>query len=161
RHFFDQGLRWISAPLPRLRGEYLHEIQRASSALEQTEETLHHRLSQGLNQKFHYLDEHEIIFDAANIIRGGRDVLFLVSSTGNRKAAAWLASVLGTEYRVHVTSAYRSSHLDSTILPLRPGMVLLNGARVSTETCPAIFENWDKLFFTDVAPLPESEVEFH
>ena len=161
RHFFDNGFRWISAPLPRLRGEYLHEIRRPSSDLETTEETLHQSLSRGLTQKFHYLDEHEIIFDAANIIRAGRDILFLVSSTGNRKAATWLANVLGADYRVHVTNAYRSSHLDSTILPLRPGVVLLNGARVDERTCPAIFTDWDKMFFTEVAPVPEAEVEFH
>ena len=88
-------------------------------------------------------------------------MLFLVSSTGNRKAAAWLASVLGPDYRVHVTRAYRSSHLDSTILPLRPGTVLLNGARVNEGNCPSIFDNWDRILFTDVAPVPEFELEFH
>ena len=161
RHFFDDGFRWVSAPLPRLRGEYRHEIERSRSELEATEDTLHRRLSHGLTPTFHYLDEDEIIFDAANVIRVGRDVLFLVSSTGNRKAAAWLANVLGADYRVHITHAYRSSHLDSTILPLRPGVALMNGARVEEDTSPTIFAGWDKLFFTEVAPVPESEVEFH
>jgi glycine amidinotransferase/scyllo-inosamine-4-phosphate amidinotransferase 1 len=161
RHFFVEGFRWVSAPLPRLRGEYRHEVQRAPSPLEKTEDTLHQALSHGLSETFHYLDEDEIIFDAANIIRVGRDILFLISSTGNRKAATWLGSVLGDGYRIHATNAYRSSHLDSTILPLRPGLVLLNGARVSEETAPAIFADWDRLFFTEVAPLPEQEVEFH
>jgi N-dimethylarginine dimethylaminohydrolase len=159
--FFDDGFRWLSAPLPRLNGKYLHEIQRPSSELEIREDSLHRRLSHGLNQTFHYLDEQEIIFDAANIIRVGRDILFLVSSTGNRKAATWLANVLGADYRVHVTNAYRSSHLDSTILPLRPGVVLINGARVNKENCPAIFDSWDKIYFTEVAPVPDTEVEFH
>lgn len=161
RHFFDDGFRWISAPPPRLRGEYRHEIRRRPSTLERGEETRHAELSQGLGEIFHYLDEDEIIFDAANIIRVDRDILFLVSSTGNRKAVTWLANVLGDGYRVHPTQAYRSSHLDSTILPLRPGLVLLNGARVSAATCPDIFTGWDKLFFTNVAPLPDAEVEFH
>jgi glycine amidinotransferase/scyllo-inosamine-4-phosphate amidinotransferase 1 len=161
RHFFDDGFRWVSAPVPRQRGEYRHEIRRTRSELEAAEDKLHQQLSRGLDERFHYLDEDEIIFDAANIIRVDRDILFLVSSTGNRKAAAWLASVLGPEYYVHVTHAYRSSHLDSTILPLRRGGVLLNGARVNDETCPKIFDGWDKLFFTDVASLPESEVRFH
>lgn len=160
-HFFDGGLSWVSAPLPRLRGIYLHEILRSRNELEHMEDNLHQHLSHGLNEKFHYLDESEIVFDAANIIRVGRDILFLVSSTGNRKAAIWLQSVLGAEYRVHQTHAYRSSHLDSTILPLRPGTVLLNGARVNEATCPRILQDWDKLFFTDVAPLPEAEIDFH
>jgi N-dimethylarginine dimethylaminohydrolase len=161
RYFFDEGFRWVSAPLPRLRGEYIHEIRRPPSQLEVTENTLHKRLSHGLNETFHYLDDDEVIFDAANIIRVGRDILFLVSSTGNRKAVTWLANILGADYRVHETHAYRSSHLDSTILPLRPGSVLLNGARVSEKTCPAIFNGWDRLYFTEVAPVPESEIEFH
>jgi N-dimethylarginine dimethylaminohydrolase len=161
RNFFDEGFRWVSAPLPRLRGEYIHEVKRSRSELEQTEDSLHHRLSHGLNETFHYLDEDEIIFDAANIIRVDRDVLFLVSSTGNRKGAAWLAHALGADYCVHLTHAYRSSHLDSTILPLRPGAVLMNGARVNEETCPAIFKGWNKLYFTEVASVPEAEVEFH
>ena len=160
-HFFDDGFRWVSAPLPRLRGHYLHEIQRPRSELESVEDNLHQRLSHGLTEVFHCLDEDEVIFDAANIIRLGRDILFLVSSTGNRKAAKWLADVLGPEYRVHITHAYRSSHLDSTVLPLRPGFVLLNGARVNEETCPVVFSGWEKLYFTDVAPVPENEVAFH
>jgi glycine amidinotransferase/scyllo-inosamine-4-phosphate amidinotransferase 1 len=118
-------------------------------------------LSGGLKQVFHYLDDHEVIFDAANIIRVDQDILFLISCTGNLKAAQWLSNVLGPDYKVHVTHAYRSSHLDSTILPLRHGTVLLNGARVNESTCPVLFEGWDKIYFTDVAPVPESEVEFH
>lgn len=161
RHFFDDGLRWIAAPLPRLKGEYIHEIQRSPSQLEATEDSLHQRLSHGLGQSYHYLDEDEIIFDAANIIRIGRDILFLVSSTANRKAAAWLANVLGPDYRVHVTHTYRASHLDSTVLPLRSGTVLLNGARVDEATCPPVLRGWDKLYFTEVAPVPQAEVEFH
>ena len=160
-HFFAEGFRWIAAPPPGLRGEYLREIERQRSGLEHKEDSLHKQLSRGLNEIFHYLDEDEILFDAANIIRIGRDVIFLVSSTANRKAAAWLQNVLAPEYRLHITNAYRSSHLDSTILPLCPGLVLLNGARVSEATCPLVFDGWDKLYFTDVAPLPEGEVEFH
>jgi len=161
KNFFEEGFKWISAPLPCLRGDYRHAIQRPLSELEVIEDGLHQNLSGGLAETFHRLDEDEIIFDAANIIRVGRDILFLVSSTGNRKAAQWLGNVLGSDYNVHLTHAYRSSHLDSTILPLRPGVVLMNGARVNAKTAPSIFEDWNKVFFSDVAPLPEVEVEFH
>ncbi len=160
-HFFDDGFRWIQAPVPRLRGEFLHEIRRQKSDLESLEDSLHQKLSHGLSEVFHHLGEDEVIFDAANIIRLGRDILFLVSSTGNRKAVRWLSEALGADYRVHETHAYRSSHLDSTVLPLRPGVVLLNGARVSEATCPKVFAGWDKIYFTDVAPVPQAEIDFH
>ncbi|MGQ0559088.1 MAG: hypothetical protein ACT4OE_05810 [Sphingosinicella sp.] len=160
-HFFESGFNWISAPLPKLRGQYLHEIEKPRNDLEAREDQLHRQWSGGLTETFHRLDEDEIIFDAANIIRLNEDLLFLVSSTGNRKAATWLQNALGPAYRVHVTRAYRSSHLDSTILPLRPGLVLMNGARVSEETVPDVLKGWKKLFFTEVAPVPEEEVDFH
>lgn len=160
-NFFKESFRWICAPMPRLKGKYLHEIQRPQTGLENREEELHGQLSGGLKETFHCLDDREIIFDAANIIRVDRDILFLVSCTGNLKAVQWLSSVLGHEYTVHVTHAYRSSHLDSTILPLRHGTVLLNGARVSESTCPELFKKWDKIYFTDVASVPEPELEFH
>ncbi len=161
KYFFEDGFRWISAPLPRLRGEYIHEIERPKSPLEYIEDDLHQHLSHGLNEVFHYLDEEEVIFDAANIIRLGRDVLFLVSNTANGRAVKWLRHVIGPDYRVHITHAYRSSHLDSTILPLQPGVVLLNGVRVNDETCPEVFNGWEKLYFTNMAPVPEAEVKFH
>jgi N-dimethylarginine dimethylaminohydrolase len=160
-HFFEDGFRWVCAPMPRLDGKYLHEIKRPKTALENSEDELHGQLSGGLREVYHYLDEHEVIFDAANVIRMDRDILFLMSCTGNRKAMQWLSHVLGSDYRIHMTHAYRSSHLDSTILPLRRGTVLLNGARVNESTCPTVFEGWDKIYFTDVAPVPESELDFH
>ena len=43
----------------------------------------------------------------------GKDLLYLVSSSGNYKGAKWLQSVLGNDYKVHVTdSLYRASHLE-------------------------------------------------
>ena len=160
-HFFDEGFRWICAPTPRLQGTFLRELEREPNPLEAIEDSLHQQLGRGLTETFHRLDDDEIIFDAANIIRLGQDVLFLISSTGNPKAAAWLQNILGPDYRVRITHTYRSSHLDSTILPLRSGTVLLNGARVTDATCPAVLSSWDKIYFTDVAPVPASETDFH
>ena len=41
--------------------------------------------------------------------------------------------------------------MDSTIIPLRPGLVLLNSTRVTPENCPKLFDKWDKIYFQDVA----------
>ena len=64
------------------------------------------------------------------------------------------------ELNVHVTTAYRSSHLDSTILPLKEGLVLLNGARVNSDNVPPFLTDWDKIFFNDPAPVCEKEIYF-
>lgn len=55
---------------------------------------------------------------------------------------------------------YRSSHIDSTILALRPGLVMLNSRRVNETNCPKLFENWDKIWFEDVAPTSKEELTF-
>ena len=161
KNYFSQEMRWACAPTPKLKGNYLEAYQRPWTPLEEVEDAQHSKLSGGLSETFHRLAESEIIFDAANVIRLGEDILYLVSSTGNRLAGKWLQSILGDRYRVHITDAYRSSHLDSTILPLKPGMVLLNNARVGPANCPDLFNKWDKIYFGDVVKVPEEEIDFH
>jgi glycine amidinotransferase/scyllo-inosamine-4-phosphate amidinotransferase 1 len=90
------------------------------------------------------------IFDAANICRVGNDLLYLVSNSGNRAGAQWLQSVVGSEYKVHICDMYKSTHIDSTITPLRDGFVVLNGSRVNSSNCPTIFDNWDKLYVNNM-----------
>ncbi len=93
----------------------------------------------------------EPAFDAANCLKLGRDILCLISNTGNQSGADWLQDFLGPDYRVHpVTDVYCFIHIDSTILPLRPGLVLLCPDRVSEDKLPECFRNWDKLY----APQP-------
>jgi N-dimethylarginine dimethylaminohydrolase len=53
-------------------------------------------------------------------------------------------------YRIHPAEhIYSYGHFDSTIIPLRPGLVLLNSSRVTKENCPKLFEKWDKIWFDD------------
>ena len=90
----------------------------------------------------------------------GKDLLYLISSSGNKLGAKWLQSVVGEEYRIHTTEdIYRSSHIDSTVMCLKPGLVLLNSARVNEKNCPKIFNKWDKLYFEDVAPTSDAELK--
>ena len=63
-----------------------------------TEEDLKHKeLSSGRLEKLHKLNEKEIYFEAANTVRMGRDLLYLVSTSGNNKGAKWLQSILGED----------------------------------------------------------------
>lgn len=160
--YFKEGFRWINAPIPTLHGDVKLPYFRDENERVLTDEDLmHQKLTNGRLEKLHKLTESEILFDAANTVRMGKDLLYLVSSSGNYAGAKWLQGVVGDEYRVHTTEdIYRSSHIDSTVLCLKPGMVLLNSARVTEKTCPPIFDNWDKIYFSDVAPTPEAELNF-
>ena len=37
-------------------------------------------------------------------------------------------------------------HIDSTITPLREGLVLLNAARVNEDNCPRAFQDWERIY---------------
>jgi len=160
--YLKNGFTWIAAPKPRLDYEAKLPYFRDESARVVTpEDVRHQQLTYGRLEKLHKLAEQEILFEAANTVRMGRDLLYLVSSSGNRLGARWLQSVLGDDYRVHVTDEiYRSSHIDSTVLCLRPGLVVLNSARVNEQNCPTLFDKWDKIYFDEVAPTSEHELAF-
>jgi N-dimethylarginine dimethylaminohydrolase len=89
----------------------------------------------------------EPAFDAANVLRFGRDLVYLVSSTGNELGGQWLQILLGEDFRVHfLKDVYYGSHIDSTFVALRPGLVLCNPARVGADTLPAILKQWDVVY---------------
>lgn len=160
--YWEEGFTWIAAPRPRLTGIVSEPYYRDEAERPLTEEDVRHgQLAGGRIEKLHRLTEREILFEAANTLRMGKDLLYLLSSSGNRKGAQWLQRVLGEQYRVHTTDQiYRSSHIDSTVLCLRPGLVLLNSARVTERSCPPLFDRWDKIYFSEVAAIPEAELTF-
>lgn len=93
------------------------------------------------------VDDPTAIFDAANVCRLGRDILYLVSETGNIEGARWLQDFLGKEYRVHaLDNIYSGVHIDSTITPIREGLVVLNASRINDNNLPEVFRSWDKIW---------------
>lgn len=97
----------------------------------------------------------EPAFDAANCLKLGSDIIFLISNSGNETGADWLREFLGAPYRVHpVKGVYSFVHVDSTIVPLRPGLVLLCPKRVNEDNMPEYFRNWDKIYAPDPVVTP-------
>lgn len=130
--YFESGARWIAAPRPRLLDSVYRSVDDG-------------RLM---------LDESEPIFDAANVLRVGRDILYQVSCSGNHLGARWLQRVLGPAYRVHaLDNLYDSTHIDSTFTLVRPGLVFANAARISRDNLPPMFRRWDVVYFEDVVDM--------
>ena len=89
----------------------------------------------------------EPAFDAANVLRFGEDLIYLVSATGNELGGHWLQSILGDRYRVHfLKDVYYGSHIDSTLVALRPGLVLANPGRLNDDTLPKILKQWKVIY---------------
>lgn len=91
------------------------------------------------------------VMDAANVLRLGPDhMLFLNSSSGNLAAYEWLCATL-PYVDIELCNFYSGVHIDSTIMPVREGLVMLNSSRVNQQNCPKVFDNWQKIWVTDVA----------
>ncbi|MFF0630069.1 glycine amidinotransferase [Streptomyces sp. NPDC004296] len=80
----------------------------------------------------------EVVFDAADMSRFGRDILIQESMTTNRAGIRWLKRTLEPKgfrvHPVHFPLDYFPSHIDCTFVPLRPGLVLTNPERPIRET---------------------------
>lgn len=92
-----------------------------------------------------------LILDAANTLRLNDKMLFLESASGNKAAYEWLCDQL-PEVDIELCNFYAGVHIDSTIVPLREGLVMLNASRVNFDTVPKVFEGWQKIWINDVVP---------
>jgi glycine amidinotransferase/scyllo-inosamine-4-phosphate amidinotransferase 1 len=86
--------------------------------------------------------------DAANICRLGDTWLFLESASGNRAAYEWLCHKF-PNITIELCNFYSGVHIDSTITPLREGLVMLNANRVSESNCPKALKDWEKIWVTE------------
>jgi N-dimethylarginine dimethylaminohydrolase len=122
--YLKSGARWYSAPKPMLL-DSLFDVDLKRSIPRNDEPA----------------------FDAANVLRLGRDLIYLVSSTGNEMGGQWLQTLLGDGYRVHfLKDVYYGSHIDSTLVALRPGLMLCNPGRLSDDTLPEILKQWEVIY---------------
>ncbi|HUV13138.1 MAG TPA: inosamine-phosphate amidinotransferase 1 [Acidobacteriota bacterium] len=122
--YLKSGAKWYSAPKPMLL-DSLFEVD--------------------LDKPTPRSDEPA--FDAANVLRLGQDLIYLVSGTGNEMGGQWLQTILGGAFRVHfLKDVYYGSHIDSTFVALRPGLMLCNPARLNDDTLPEILKQWDVIY---------------
>ncbi|GAA2386506.1 MULTISPECIES: scyllo-inosamine-4-phosphate amidinotransferase [Streptomyces] len=134
QRYMLEGASWIAAPRPQLKDE-LYEWDEEGRPL---------------------LGEAEPVFDAANVLRVGRDLFYQVSRSGNEMGLKWLRSTLrmvDPTLRVHpLRDVYGYTHIDSTIAVLRPGLVMLNPARIAEDEVPEAFRDWDILWCPEPEP---------
>jgi N-dimethylarginine dimethylaminohydrolase len=122
--YLDAGAKWFSAPKPMLT-DALFEVPLTRPVP----------------------NDLEPVFDAANVLRFGQDLVYLISSTGNEYGARWLQTVLADSFRVHTCEfKYHGSHIDTSIVALRPGLLLCNPERVSKEMLPLFLRKWEIIF---------------
>ena len=87
--------------------------------------------------------------DAANVCRLGEDWLYLESWSGNREAYNWLCEHF-PDINIELVNFYSGVHIDSTIVPLKEGLALVNASRVNPEQIPKCMQNWDIIWVHNV-----------
>ncbi|MDB5036678.1 MAG: amidinotransferase [Bacteriovoracaceae bacterium] len=94
-------------------------------------------------------NDDEPTFDAADFMRFGRDLVVQESHVTNAKGIRWLQDYLGKNFRIHTIqfNDNHPMHIDATIVPLRPGLVIINPERVPESLVrklqSGLFKGWD------------------
>ena len=97
-----------------------------------------------------FMPRHEgMTLDAANIARLNDKWIYLESASGNRAAYDWMCKHFPT-VDIELVNFYAGVHIDSTIVPLREGLVLVNGSRVTPENLPQSLKDWEVIYCNHV-----------
>jgi glycine amidinotransferase len=95
---------------------------------------------------------YEIMLDGAQCVRLGKDVIVNASTVNHTMGALWLKRHLKDRFRIHIMHRFADNHIDSLVLPLRPGLLLLRNPAVA-ERLPDPLRRWDRIY----APEPSQD----
>jgi len=97
-----------------------------------------------------FMPRHEgMTLDAANIARLNDRWIYLESSSGNRAAYEWMCKHF-PQVDIELVNFYSGVHIDSTIVPLREGLVLVNRSRVTPANLPRTLKDWEVIYCNHV-----------
>lgn len=140
---FEKWYNWISAPLPRLTYDRFDDLPRNSKKDYDT-----------YNKK-----DYDISFDAAQILKIWKDLLFNVTSYNHENWAYWLQRVLDSLWtwaKVHKVYSLDDNHIDWVLMVLKPGVFLVNNDYVKKphlhnikKMLPEKFHNWKFIYIED------------
>ncbi|MFI5752402.1 inosamine-phosphate amidinotransferase 1 [Streptomyces sp. NPDC051644] len=147
--YYEAGANWLSMPRPALTRDSLDtgfftrqglDVARATDG-----ETAGSIEGLGL----------EMVFDGAQCMRLGHDVLVNVGNHNHELALRWLRDNL-RDLRFHRLNAMADNHIDSVLVPLRPGLMLLRSPEY-LKYLPKAMQSWDVIYApeTDDSNFPD------
>lgn len=143
QHYFDAGSRWLTMPRPIMTDgsfdrSYVDDFT-IGGPIEPIDDPTVSPYDMGF----------EMMFDGAQCIRLGEDVIVNIANQNHIMAVDWLERELGDRFTFHRVWRLSDSHIDSLLLPLRPGVFLVRDKGI-LERLPKAFQSWDCI----VAPPP-------
>ncbi|RSS82229.1 glycine amidinotransferase [Streptomyces sp. WAC06614] len=145
QEYFRRGARWSVMPRPLMTdASFDLSYARSSTAggpMEPIEDPRPSRYDVG----------HEMLFDAAQCLRLGRDIVANIATRNHALGVDWLERHLEGRFRVHRVHRLSDSHIDSMVLALRPGTLLCRSEAV-LDLLPEPLRTWDVI----VPPAPQA-----
>jgi glycine amidinotransferase len=135
--YFGKGGKWFPAPKPAMADGFYDPNYNPD-----------HPVKNG--EKQFVITENDIAFDAADFVRCGKDVFVQKSNVTNKRGIEWVRRLVEPQFTIHEVEFgdLHPMHIDTTIVPLAPGKILINPSWV--KKLPPIFDSWEIL----VAPEP-------
>ncbi|MEI6147004.1 MAG: hypothetical protein WCP66_11335 [Methylococcales bacterium] len=93
---------------------------------------------------------HEMMIDAAQCVRFGKDIIVNVANKNHELGLNWLERHLEGKFKLHRIYRMTDNHIDSIILPLRPGLLLLRSPEF-IKFLPEPLKKWDIIY----PPIPK------
>jgi len=148
RYYNSSATNWLSMPRPALSAGSLDDayFRRQGIDVSRATDTETAQPIDGLGL--------EMVFDGAQCMRLGRDVLVNVANRNHNLALRWLRDNL-PHLRFHVLDAMADNHIDSIVVPLRPGLMLLRSPRY-LPYLPKAMQSWEIIYPPAMSqPVPE------
>ncbi|MEU6743417.1 glycine amidinotransferase [Streptosporangium sandarakinum] len=145
QRYFEQGARWTVMPRPMMTDVSFDLSYARDNTIGGPTEPI------GDPQTSPYDVGFEMMFDGAQCLRLGRDVVVNISTRNHAMACDWLERHLQGRFRIHRVHQLSDSHIDSMVLALRPGTLLVRSEAVA-DKLPEPLRKWDRV----VAPPPET-----
>lgn len=129
--FFQAGSNWISAPRPMMRDEsYDLSSMKDNINIEELPQ-------EGLI---------EMMFDAAQCIKFGKNILMNVNTKNHELGFQWLQRVIGDKFNLYPINLC-DHHIDGMLMPIAPGRLIINSGTMPSQLgkLPSFLNDWEKI----------------
>ncbi len=145
--------RWIQPPKP-LMNDNLYNLDYPVIDLSER---------YNFSEKYQYMlnDKAEPVFDAADILRCGKDLFVQKGFTTNGNGIEWLKREFGNEFRIHETlfkNNISPTHIDAELTILRPGLMMICPDRPIENNLMDLIKNEENEWDIVEAPYPVNDV---
>lgn len=136
--YFQAGARWATMPKP-IMTDRSFDMSYVSSDKAPLVEKVYAQNQSDFDIGY------EMMFDAAQCIRFGRDILVNIATENHALGVQWLERHLEGKFKFHKVYRMADNHIDSIVLPLKPGTLLLRHPRF-LNLLPAPLQKWDIIY---------------